>query len=83
MRALFVSGTSVGGAAKSTYELAEVLAARGHTVFTLMKVDEAQRSTKLHKRLLNLDVKVARSAAPRLAKRAVSTLRRRLWRSAL
>lgn len=63
MRLLFVSGTSVGGAARSTYELASALEARGHTAATLMRIDEAVRRAYLHKRLVNLAVKLGEEGA--------------------
>lgn len=64
MRVLFVSGTSIGGAARSTLELAEVLASRGHAVAVLLRDDGAERTTARHKRLLNARVKLERRRAP-------------------
>ncbi len=98
MRILFVSGTSVGGAARSTHELAGVLAARGHHVATLMSIDEDARATERHKRLLNLDVKLHQrgrlwAPAARIAGMAKRRVGRRLvpeptraypaWRAAI
>ncbi len=59
MRILFVSGTSVGGAARSTHELADALAERGHDVVTLMRVDEDERARDRHDRLLDGETKLA------------------------
>jgi glycosyltransferase involved in cell wall biosynthesis len=65
MRMLFVSGTSVGGAARSTYELAALLAERGHVAATLVRDESAPRRTYLHRRAVNLRVKLGpRRAAP-------------------
>ena len=60
MRVLFVSGTTtVGGAARSTHELASLLASRGHAIATLLLDDSAPRRTRLHRRCMNLRVKVS------------------------
>jgi glycosyltransferase involved in cell wall biosynthesis len=50
---LFLSGTSVGGANRSTHELAAALSERGHRVAVLSAVDEATLSRRAHKRLLD------------------------------
>jgi glycosyltransferase involved in cell wall biosynthesis len=55
---LFVSGTSVGGAARSTSELATELVARGHDAVTLMRDEEARIRGYVHKRAVNLEVKL-------------------------
>ena len=60
MNVLFVSGTSVGGAARSTYELAHELTQRGHQAATLMVSDEATTTIHRHKRFLNAAVKTSR-----------------------
>jgi glycosyltransferase involved in cell wall biosynthesis len=60
MRVLFVSGTTtVGGAARSTHELASLLADRGHIVATLLSNDGAPRRIEIHRRAVNLRVKLA------------------------
>src|SRR4051794_34776551 len=79
MRILFVSGTSVGGAARSTHELADALAARGHDIVTLMRVDEDAGAAGKHKRLLNAETKLSRqgrAVAP--VARAVGAAKRRV-----
>jgi glycosyltransferase involved in cell wall biosynthesis len=58
MRILFVSGVSVGGAARSTHELAALLARRDHVVATLMRDETAPRRTYVHRRLVNLRTKL-------------------------
>jgi glycosyltransferase involved in cell wall biosynthesis len=72
MRILFVSGTSMGGAAKSTHELAAALCDRGHHVVTLMAVDEARRLRALHDEVLDASVRL-RPLAP-----AIHRVRRRI-----
>jgi UDP:flavonoid glycosyltransferase YjiC (YdhE family) len=78
MRILFVSGTSIGGSAHSTRELAERLVARGHDVSILFRVEGAKRTRYVHKRAINLVVKLG-STPPRVASgsalRARSALR--------
>jgi glycosyltransferase involved in cell wall biosynthesis len=65
MRILFVSGTAVGGSALSTRELAARLAANGHDVALLCRV-ERERVRIVHKRAINLVTKLGDSplAAP-------------------
>jgi glycosyltransferase involved in cell wall biosynthesis len=58
MRVLFVSGTSAGGAARSSHELADVMARRGHGVTVLMRNDRARFWTTIHRRAVNLRVKL-------------------------
>jgi glycosyltransferase involved in cell wall biosynthesis len=55
---LFVSGTSVGGANRSTHELAFALSERGHHVAVLTTIDEARWTRRVHKRLLDAAVRV-------------------------
>ncbi len=76
MRLLFVSGTSVGGAARSTYELAEIMRQRGHTVATLMTDDAATAVIERHKRWLNSCVKLDRHPLTRPFATVVNSLRR-------
>ncbi len=72
MRILFVSGTSVGGAAKSTAELAAALARRGHRVATLMALDEARRTRAWNDRLLDASVRL------RPLEKTIDPIRRRV-----
>ena len=58
MRILFLSGTAVGGSAMSTRELAERMAARGHEVDVLLRVETAPRRWMLQHRLVNLAVRL-------------------------
>lgn len=76
MRVLFVSGTSVGGAARSTHELAALLARRGHTVGVVVRDETAPLRTYVHRRAVNLRVK--REGRPGAA--AADTLARRIGR---
>jgi glycosyltransferase involved in cell wall biosynthesis len=78
VRVLFVSGTSVGGAARSTHELASALRERGHTVATLMRRDDARWRTELHRRAVNLRVKTAGSPVARPVDLLTRALGRRL-----
>lgn len=78
LRILFVSGTSVGGAARSTIELAEALASRGHEVGVLLADDHDETTLQRHKRLLNLQVKLARNRRAAPAARVVDAARRRV-----
>lgn len=80
MRVLFVSGVSVGGAARSTHELAAELRRRGHSSATLMKIDEDVETTERHKRALNATVKAGRSPLGRLALPAIERHRRSIGR---
>jgi glycosyltransferase involved in cell wall biosynthesis len=61
MRILFVSGTSIGGSAHSTRELAERLVGRGHDVAILFRVEGDPRVRQLHRRAVNLVVKLGTS----------------------
>ncbi len=72
---LFVSGTSVGGANRSTHELAATLLARGHRVAVLSTIDEARRVRRLHKRLLDAAVRLGGPIGS-----AVHSVRRRVGR---
>lgn len=79
MRILFVSGTGIGGAARSTHELARVLAGRGHAVATLVRDEGAPRRTALHRRIVNARARFAstpaRGAIDRLARQVGRRLR--------
>lgn len=66
MRILFISGVARGGSPQSTRELAQRLAARGHTVGALFGVDDAPRRRAVHKRTVNLAVKLGRSPLARV-----------------
>jgi glycosyltransferase involved in cell wall biosynthesis len=74
MRVLFISGTDAGGAARSTHELAAVLAARGHDVATVMRRDDEAFWTYFHRRGVNLRVKLG----TRRAAKTVDTIVRRI-----
>ncbi len=63
MRILFLSGTAVGGSAMSTRELAQRMAARGHEVDVLLRVETAPRRWMLQHRLVNLAVRLPRLLA--------------------
>ena len=80
MRVLFVSGVSVGGAARSTYELAAVLERRGHAVATLMKIDEDEATTERHKRALNATVRAGRHPIGRATLPVLERYRRSIGR---
>jgi glycosyltransferase involved in cell wall biosynthesis len=66
MRVLFVSGVATGGSARSTRELAAALASRGHVVGALFGTTDRPRARHVHRRAVNLSVKIERSswAAP-------------------
>jgi glycosyltransferase involved in cell wall biosynthesis len=76
MRVLFVSGTAAGGAARSTHELAAVMAGRGHDVATLMRDDDTPLWTTIHRRAVNLRVKLG----ARRSARVVDAMARRIGR---
>jgi glycosyltransferase involved in cell wall biosynthesis len=78
MRILLVSGVAVGGAARSTYELARVLGARGHTVGLVVRNEDAPRRTEFHRRLVNARVKTAGRPGNLLVDRATRLVGRRL-----
>lgn len=61
MRILFVSGVATGGSARSTRELAGALASRGHVVGALFGTTARPRLRHVHKRAVNLSVKLERS----------------------
>ncbi len=73
---LFVSGTSVGGANRSTHELAAALSERGHRVAVLSAIDEATRARRVHKRLLDAEVRFGGPIG-----RVVQAVRRRIGRN--
>jgi glycosyl transferase family 1 len=77
MRILFISGVARGGSPQSTRELARRLAARGHTVGALFGVDEAPRRRRLHKRTVNLAVKLGSSPLARVPETAAGWICRR------
>ncbi len=77
MRILFVSGVAVGGSARSTRELADHLAQRGHDVATLLQVERARRRRYLHTRAVNLTVKLGASPLTRPVAGAAATIGRR------
>jgi glycosyltransferase involved in cell wall biosynthesis len=58
VRVMFVSGTSVGGAARSTHELAEKLAGLGHEVAVLMKTEGHALRTLVYEKQLDLWTKL-------------------------
>lgn len=80
MRILFVSGTAVGGSARSTRELAERLVARGHAVALLFRVEAAPRRRWVHKRAVNLTTKLGASPLARPVAFAGSLIGRRARR---
>lgn len=82
MRILFVSGTAIGGSARSTRELAERLVARGHRVAILFRVDDHPRLRHVHKRAVNLVVKLGDSPFARPVDRVAAQLGRRPQRAA-
>jgi glycosyltransferase involved in cell wall biosynthesis len=82
MRILFVSGTSIGGSAHSTRELAERLVARGHDVAILFRVEGAVRTRYVHKRAINLVVKLGSSPLAGPVDRVAAQIGRRPRRAA-
>ncbi len=82
MRILFVSGTSIGGSAHSTRELADRLVEHGHHVAILFRVEDASRTRHIHKRAINLVVKLEPSPLARPVDAAAAVLARRPHRSA-
>jgi hypothetical protein len=81
MRILFVSGVAVGGSARSTRELALGLARHGHTVGALFQVERAPGLRRLHKRTINLTVRLGSSPLARPASRAASLVGRHARRT--
>ncbi len=77
MRILFVSGTSIGGSAHSTRELADRLVEHGHHVAVLFRIEGAPRTRQLHKRAINLVVKLGRSPLARPVDAVAAMLSRR------
>jgi glycosyltransferase involved in cell wall biosynthesis len=77
MRILFVSGTSIGGSAHSTRELADRLVEHGHDVAILFRVERAPRQRQIHKRAINLVVKLGRSPLARPVDAVAATIGRR------
>src|SRR4249920_33457 len=77
MRILFVSGTSIGGSAHSTRELADRLVEHGHHVAVLFRVEGAPRTRQLHKRAVNLVVKLGSSPLARPVDAVAAMLGRR------
>lgn len=80
MRVLFVSGTSVGGAARSTVELARALHERGHATAVVLADDADARTHARHKSLLNLRVKLEQRRAPALVVAATERAHRAIGR---
>lgn len=74
MRVLFVSGSPAAGSLQSTSELAERLSGRGHTVAVLQRARGGRLRIYVHKRLVNLSVKLPSRPGARL----VSSLGRRI-----
>ena len=58
MRILFISAATGGGSARSTFELAELLAPRGHEIAILSRTNGSARRKRLHKRVVNLRTKL-------------------------
>ena len=77
MRVLFVSGVAIGGSTRSTRELARRVAARGHTVAILERTSSTGPRQYVHKRAVNLRVKLGSSWAARLVDSAAATIGRR------
>ena len=73
MRILFISAATGGGSARSTFELAELLAPRGHDIAILSRTNGSARRKRLHKRVVNLRTKLGgsttASAVGRVAQR--------------
>jgi glycosyltransferase involved in cell wall biosynthesis len=82
MRILFVSGVAEGGSARSTRELAERLAGRGHDVAILMQLPRAPRRRYMHKRAINLTVKLGTSPLAQPVARAAARIGSRPTRAA-
>ena len=71
----------MGGAARSTHELAAALHARGHHVATLTTIDEATRTRAAHDRLLDASVRAGRIAVVgRPLRSAIDVVRTRVGR---
>ena len=79
MRILFVSGTSIGGAARSTHALADVLTERGHVAATLMRKENAPGRSYVHRRLVNLRVKLRGHSAANLVDRVARRIGTHLY----
>jgi glycosyltransferase involved in cell wall biosynthesis len=82
MRILFVSGTSIGGSAHSTRELADRLVEHGHDVALLFRVEAAPRTRRVHKRAINLVTKLGQSPLARPFDAIAAMLGRRPRRTA-
>lgn len=67
MRILFVSGAPFGGSLRSTRELGERLATRGHAIGVLQRLEGSPRRRRLHKRAVNLATKLGDGLAGRAA----------------
>ena len=68
----------MGGAARSTHELAAVLLERDHHCATLMTSDTEVATIRRHKRILNLSVKSQRHQATEILRPAVEFVRSRI-----
>lgn len=77
MRVLFVSGVAIGGSTRSTRELARRVAARGHDVAILERTSATGARQYVHKRAVNLRVKLGSSLAARIVDAAAATIGRR------
>lgn len=66
MRILFISAATGGGSARSTFELAELLAPRGHDIGILSRTTGAERRKQIHKRAVNLRTKLEPSAGAKI-----------------
>ncbi len=77
MRILFVSGTSIGGSAASTRELADRLVEHGHHVAVLFRVEGSSHTRQVHKRAINLVVKLGGSPLARPVDAVASIIGRR------
>jgi glycosyltransferase involved in cell wall biosynthesis len=78
MRVLFVSGSPGAGSLQSTSELAQRLGRRGHAVALLQRAHGGRLRVYLHKRITNLEAKLA----PRRSARAVAAIGRVIGRHA-
>lgn len=68
---VLVSGTSTGGAAKSTHELAKTLHSLGHEVRVLSQTREPKWVHRVYKRSVNLSTKLRRRGATQILAKGV------------
>jgi len=78
MRVLFVSGSPGAGSLQSTTELAQRLGGRGHAVAVLQRAHGGRLRVYLHKRITNLEAKLA----PRRSANVVAAIARVIGRRA-